>query len=202
MSRERVIPGKQFGYLTVVERAGVDRYVVDCVCGKRYERRVASLTNKRGIETRSCGCKRPVGNHRTHGLSRTSEHNIWKSMVQRATNPNCKAWKWYGGRGIGLCDRWREFENFLSDMGPRPSATHSIDRKDNNGPYSPDNCRWATPDEQARNQRTTKLTADSVNEIRGRFEHGESWDSIAARFGISRLYARNVIRRECWKSVP
>jgi len=79
-------------------------------------------------------------------------------MLNRCRNPNVKAFKDYGGRGITVCERWFSYENFLADMGRRPSPVHSIDRKDNDGNYEPSNCRWATKIEQSYNTRaTTKL---------------------------------------------
>jgi hypothetical protein len=76
-------------------------------------------------------------------------------MLSRCTNPNFPKHKCYGARGIGVCDRWRSYENFLADMGRKPSPLHSIDRIDNDGNYEPGNCRWATSLEQARNKRNT-----------------------------------------------
>lgn len=85
------------------------------------------------------------------GRSRGGEYSALAHMIQRCSNPNNKKFPRYGGRGITVCEHWMEFANFLADMGERPSPRHSIDRKDNDGNYEPDNCRWATPKEQRNN---------------------------------------------------
>ena len=93
----------------------------------------------------------------THGMSRTPEYNAWINMKDRCFNPNSKNYSNWGGRGITVCDRWLNLENFLADMGSRPSAKHSLDRIDNNGDYSPKNCKWSTKAEQENNKRNNRL---------------------------------------------
>ncbi|HEU4344780.1 MAG TPA: hypothetical protein VFU31_24795 [Candidatus Binatia bacterium] len=91
---------------------------------------------------------------RTHGLSKTPEYKIWVAIIYRTENPKCHAYPLYGGRGIKMCKRWRDnYAHFLADMGRRPSLQHSVERINNDGLYSPDNCRWALAKEQTRNAR-------------------------------------------------
>jgi len=93
----------------------------------------------------------------THGLSKTPEYRSWKDMKSRCFNPSTKYYSDYGGRGISVCDRWLNFENFFADMELKPTPKHSIDRIDNDGDYSPKNCKWSTCVEQSNNQRTNHL---------------------------------------------
>lgn len=92
-----------------------------------------------------------------HGLRRTLEYGIWANIKSRCTNPNDQAFEYYGGRGIKICDRWLRFENFLEDMGKRPSSKSTLDRKDNNGDYEKSNCRWITMKEQCNNRRSNRI---------------------------------------------
>lgn len=91
--------------------------------------------------------------YKHHGWSRTPENQCWRDIKQRCLNPKNKAFHHYGGRGITVCERWMDFQNFISDMGARPSDKHSLDRIDNDGHYEPENCRWTTWDVQRRNCR-------------------------------------------------
>jgi hypothetical protein len=90
----------------------------------------------------------------THGMTGSPEYRTWKCIKNRCHSASGRKLKYYGGRGVSVCDRWRySFENFLADMGRKPSPAHSIDRVDPNGHYEPGNCRWANPIEQRYSRR-------------------------------------------------
>lgn len=107
-----------------------------------------------------------IDNRIKHGMRNTSEYRSWADMLQRCSNPKSNRYKDYGGRGISVCDSWLTFENFYADMGDKPSKSYSIDRIDNEGDYTPKNCKWSNPTEQVLNQRLRK---DNKHGVKGIF---------------------------------
>lgn len=135
-------------------------WLCECSCGTRKVLLANSLLQD---NTHSCGCAKAELCRiaaTKHGRSRTAEYTAWCELRKRCHSKLYKKYHRYGGRGIRVCRRWLDpksgFENFLSDMGPRPSKQHSIDRRNNNGNYSPSNCYWATPPEQQNNRNNVK----------------------------------------------
>lgn len=150
--------GKRFGIWTVIKRDGTSRgkkstWLCQCDCGTI--RSVLGVGLKSG-HSNSCGCKRgkePSPNAKKRQL----EHPSWSHMMSRCYRTKDLRYKDYGGRGITVCERWiNSFENFVADMGKRPSKEYSLDRIDVNGNYEPSNCRWATQLEQRHNRRDSK----------------------------------------------
>jgi hypothetical protein len=190
----RPVVGQRFGRLTVIsteidcqisERSRVYRWMVRCDCGN--ERWVQHPALRNGL-TISCGCWarekiRATGTR--HGMHASPEYRAWKSLRERCTDPRSKSYPSYGGRGITVCPEWgASFDAFYQDMGPRPSPQHSIDRIDNDGPYSRGNCRWATKKEQSRNHRKNRLITHAGRTMplaAWADEAGISWAAMVGR---------------------
>lgn len=152
--------GQRFGRLVVQSLASRKpiKWMCLCDCGRLKAIARSALRKGKGrTSTLSCGCiQREITTRRlsTHGLSWRQEYSAWRAMKRRCTQPKSPNWKDYGGRGISVCEAWRSsFAAFIADMGQRPSAAYSIERRNVNGNYEPSNCYWATAGEQANNKR-------------------------------------------------
>jgi hypothetical protein len=124
----------------------------------------------------------------TIGYKSIPEYRIWSSAKERCTNPSSARYKDYGGRGIVMCKKWlTSFENFYSDLGPRPSRSHTLDRKNNNKGYSKSNCRWATRSEQANNTRVNRMVVFNNKEqtlMEWSIELGFEYKVVGARLRL------------------
>jgi hypothetical protein len=184
--------GKKYGLVAVLdnaERRGKNRCVlVRCSCEAKTEKVVLLYSLTSGATT-SCGCVRKAqlrARVTTHGLSQHKLYKTWLGMLKRCRNPNYREYAYYGGRGITVCERWKEFENFYNDMFPSYAEGLSLDRLDNDQGYGPENCKWSTVAEQNRNKRS------NVNvEINGKIQCLQDWCN---EFGLNYKTVQTRIR--------
>jgi hypothetical protein len=196
------IAGRTIGSLLVLEiheeksRCGKQHWICECDCGNK---RVVSRSNlarflRGGYGTISCReCAGAVrrASVTTHNLSYSQEHKAWDYMKRRCYYVKFDKYDRYGGRGIVVCDRWvNSFEAFYADMGPKPSPRHSLDRIDNDGPYSPNNCRWATPHEQATNTCRTRYI--EYNGVRKRVAEWAEDVGVTYNYMLQRLKRMSI----------
>ncbi|MBK8527894.1 MAG: hypothetical protein IPL57_12610 [Rubrivivax sp.] len=184
--------GKTYGALTAVAKVGSHPrngnalWRFTCSCGAECVHVGYDVRSGRTVSCQACAAERTRLASVKHGKTNTREFSTWTDIQTRCYNPKSTGYARYGGRGIAVCARWLEsFENFLADMGERPAGT-SIDRIDNDGPYSPENCRWATRKEQARNKR---------NNVRVAALGGASVPELAELAGVSLSCMWQRVRR-------
>lgn len=191
--------GKKFGRLMVDSFAGTrgGNAWWSCVCSCGARRTIVAHSLVGGV-SKSCGClakevaaKQISTLRRTHGYTNTPEHNVWENIIARCCNPKHPSFSNYGGRGIGICQEWRNsFEAFLANVGPRPSSVHTIERIDNNKWYEPGNVKWATRREQQRNRRSNRMLV-----IGGETRTITEWSELSG-INIGTLYKR-IARGVC-----
>ena len=208
------VTGLQFTRLRAVARAGsnVSRqslWLCECSCGASHTVMRASLVSG---ASRSCGClQKEVASasgklRKTHGHTArgnpTPEYRAWQHMKDRCYNESCQDFKYHGGRGISVCEEWRNsFEQFYADMGPRPSPELTLEREDNDGNYEPNNCVWATRTAQSRNRRFVVMNPELASDLRMATQRGESMCSWARSHSISYGTASCAERGITWKEV-
>lgn len=208
--------GKVFNRLTVLSEAGRSSsgarlFACRCECGSEI---VCRLDNLVSGNTKSCGCLRSSANRSrgqetaqkikekltTHGESRSRTYATWVNIKTRCYNEKSPSYKFYGARGIVVCERWRDsFDAFLADMGKVPDGM-TIERINTNGNYEPGNCVWASAEAQAQNRRSTRLNMFSAKEIKALSAAGESTSSIAVKFGVHRKTVHSIVNGRTWRN--
>ena len=208
--RVQSIIGNNYGRLTVIGYSHAQKrniglhsrhhWICRCTCGTVL---VVESSNLKGGVSTSCGCYQrerasDAGKSNTrHGMSDSPEYSTWRRILDRCYNPKNDSYNRYGGRGIKVCNRWcTSFDNFYKDMGGRPSNHHSIDRIDNEGDYTPDNCRWATPQEQGNNRgNNRRLTYNGQTMTITQWAHkaGISIETLSSRLDVHKWSLERAI---------
>lgn len=197
------LTGLKFGLIHVIcfagkriKNSGNAEYFYHCRCSCGTQRLISGVALT-GKKRRGCRC----WNSDLNGMRESDEYRIWSAMWTRCTNPRQASWKNYGGRGITVCERWEKFEHFFADMGQRPTRQHTIDRRDNDAGYSPDNCRWITRREQNRNRSDnhrltfrgeTKTIAEWSEDVH--IEQRTIWWRISSGWSVDRALTTPILK--------
>jgi hypothetical protein len=200
------LTGKKFAKLTVIEKSiergnrGQIKWNCLCECGKVKVMEGGSL---RAIQSKLC-CEKERSNFTSpaarHGMSKSRMYRIYRHMINRCSNKNVDSYYLYGGRGISVCKEWAAFEAFRDWSLKNGYAENlSIDRKDNDKGYYPENCRWVTTTDQARNKRNNVVTIEIAREIKAMREAGVKNHVIARKFGISTTVASEIFHCRSWR---
>lgn len=194
------LTGQRFGRLLVLKEAerlkpNVRRWHCVCDCGNE---KTVNQECLRSGNVRSCGCMQAEHRAKISRFSRKTQNGLsnhplfvtWHNMMDRCYNPKCKSFKNYGARGISVCKRWHQVENFIADMGKKPFSDATVERKNNDDNYCPENCIWASRTVQTRNRRNTRrVILNGIN---------CSLPELAEQYGIPLRIVRARLDRYCW----
>ncbi len=174
-----------------------------CECGNEKE---IVFDNVRSGKTKSCGClniEKLITRSKTHDMTKSKAYSVYRNMIDRCYRKTNKAYRRYGGRGIKVCDRWlKGFLSFYEDMGDPPTNKYELDRENNNGNYTPENCRWVTRTVNARNSTATKLNTEAVKVIRYILKtHDNPVKLLAKLYKVSKVTIRDIKNNKTWKDV-
>lgn len=195
--------GRKFHRLTVLAFHSKDesnnrRWLCRCECGVE---KILLGSNLKSGDTKSCGCLKKELNscwNIIHGQSRKTTYRIWDGMRRRCGDPQNPQYRWYGAKGVTVCDKWQKFAGFFEDMGERPPSM-TIDRIDSNGNYEKANCRWSTMTDNLRNRSSVKLTVQKAQEIRDMLAAKAYTQKEIARFyGVDPSIISNINTNKYW----
>lgn len=207
-SKIKDITGQRYGRLCAIGYVGTNYrgnslWLCLCDCGKSIAVDGCCLRNG---NTQSCGCyqKSLIAEQgkrkRKHGMRNSPEYVVWRNMLLRCEDPNADSYPLYGARGIKVCDEWHSFENFISDVGRRPSKNHSLDRIDNNGNYEKLNVRWVTVKQQANNRRSNRhIEHDGVTRTLAEWADivGLGYNTLWHRLNVAKWTVERALHVPC-----
>lgn len=177
----------------IIDKFNHQKAICKCRCGKY---RVANPLKLLNGKTRHCGCLGVIVNSQYH-----PSYYVWQTMLQRCNNPNNKAYKYYGAKGISVCNEWKTFEGFLLTFPERPSKEYSIDRRDPSRGYSPENCHWVRREFNSACNKSNTLKDFEVREIKIFLERMKPIKDIAIFYNTSTAVIRSIKNKKAYKNI-